>query len=374
MASRIPIVLASGRLQQLQSADVLYDGTDEYLTRADLALRTFEARLTPTSGSPEATSAAFSTLYLSPYRGNKINLYDGSVWRTHTLSEISVAIPSIQYRLFDVFVYDNNGTLTLETQNWTQTSASITGATNASPIVVTSTGHGLSNGDFVGVAGVGGNTAANGLWEVANVATDTFELLGSTGDGAYTSGGTWFKINGQSNSGLTTQNGITVKSGSTGKRYCGIGMTSGTSGVCRVDATHVWLANVENQIQHRLSLFYGTSHTYASTTFRHLNGDGTQFRSFLVPNGRQSPTVAFITPQMNGDGASAPTAVITLGSFNGATQDCHCSTAATTSQRFSAVGMSDQSEGFHYRAPAESRFNTGTATFTQLIFRMYIPR
>lgn len=65
----------------------------------------------------------------------------------------------------------------------------ITGATNASPIVITSTSHGFSNGDIVSITGVGGNTAANGKWTIANVATNTFELSGSTGNGAYTSGG-----------------------------------------------------------------------------------------------------------------------------------------------------------------------------------------
>jgi hypothetical protein len=71
----------------------------------------------------------------------------------------------------------------------------ITGATNASPIVITATSHGYANGDIVVVAGVGGNTAANGTWQIANQATNTFELrtvkdnLASTGNGSYTSGG-----------------------------------------------------------------------------------------------------------------------------------------------------------------------------------------
>lgn len=68
-------------------------------------------------------------------------------------------------------------------------SKAITGATNATPIVVTSNGHGFANGDVVSVAYVAGNTAANGKWVIANVAANTFELVGSVGNGAYTSGG-----------------------------------------------------------------------------------------------------------------------------------------------------------------------------------------
>lgn len=63
-------------------------------------------------------------------------------------------------------------------------------ATNASPIVITSNSHGLSNGDTVWIEGVLGNTAANGVWTVAGQTTNTFQLSGSTGSGTYTSGGT----------------------------------------------------------------------------------------------------------------------------------------------------------------------------------------
>lgn len=68
---------------------------------------------------------------------------------------------------------------------------SITGATNVSPIVITSVAHGLSTGSRVNISGVGGNTAANGTFTITRVSADTFSLDGSTGNGAYTSGGTW---------------------------------------------------------------------------------------------------------------------------------------------------------------------------------------
>lgn len=79
-----------------------------------------------------------------------------------------------------------------ETQ--TETGKTITGATAATPIVVTSAAHGYSNGDTVYIQGVLGNTKANGTFQIANVATDTFELVDSVGTVAYTSGGTVQKI------------------------------------------------------------------------------------------------------------------------------------------------------------------------------------
>lgn len=67
----------------------------------------------------------------------------------------------------------------------------VSGATNASPIVITtSTSHLFASGDTVVVADVGGNTAANGTWTITVTGPSTFSLDGSTGNGAYTSGGT----------------------------------------------------------------------------------------------------------------------------------------------------------------------------------------
>lgn len=67
----------------------------------------------------------------------------------------------------------------------------ITGATNASPIVVTAVAHGFVNGALVTVTGVLGNTAANGTWLITVDAAkpNEFNLFGSTGNGVYTSGG-----------------------------------------------------------------------------------------------------------------------------------------------------------------------------------------
>lgn len=71
----------------------------------------------------------------------------------------------------------------------------VSGATNATPIVLTVTANGFANGDIVVVGGVGGNLAANGIWKVAAQATNTISLTDPitganvVGSGAYTSGG-----------------------------------------------------------------------------------------------------------------------------------------------------------------------------------------
>lgn len=66
----------------------------------------------------------------------------------------------------------------------------ITGATTATPIVITQVGHGKADGDVVRISGVTGNTAANGVWVINVTGTDTYQLVGSAGNAAYVSGGT----------------------------------------------------------------------------------------------------------------------------------------------------------------------------------------
>lgn len=91
--------------------------------------------------------------------------------------------------------------------------AYIYGASNASPIVVTTTSaHNLTTGNSVTIAGCGGNTAANGTWTVTTLTSTTFSLNSSTGNGTYTSGGYFIgsdlALNGSAN--MAGQGGVLV--------------------------------------------------------------------------------------------------------------------------------------------------------------------
>lgn len=75
--------------------------------------------------------------------------------------------------------------------------ASISGITQADPPVVTSSAHGLSDGDAVKITGVVGMTQLNNKIFIVNVLdVNTFELLGvnTTGYGAYVSGGNFDEV------------------------------------------------------------------------------------------------------------------------------------------------------------------------------------
>ena len=65
--------------------------------------------------------------------------------------------------------------------------AAITGATEASPVVLTITGHQYNTGDSVVVDGILGLTGANGRWPtITKVDADHISLDDSTGTGTYT--------------------------------------------------------------------------------------------------------------------------------------------------------------------------------------------
>jgi hypothetical protein len=68
-------------------------------------------------------------------------------------------------------------------------SQAITGATNASPIEITSAAHGLVTGDNVRIQGVTGNTNANIGTAITVTGANTFTLNGVAGNGTYTGGG-----------------------------------------------------------------------------------------------------------------------------------------------------------------------------------------
>lgn len=85
--------------------------------------------------------------------------------------------------------YTNSASLTIGPQNLV--GGGVTAASNTTPIqITTSSAHGLVTGQAVFVAGVTGNTGANGFFLVTVLDTTHVTLNGSIGGGAYTGGGT----------------------------------------------------------------------------------------------------------------------------------------------------------------------------------------
>jgi hypothetical protein len=93
-------------------------GTMSFAAR-DLACT---GRLTLTTGTPITTSdvTGAGTIYFTPYQGNQCAVYDGTNWVETTFSELSLALTLTDATNYDVFLYDNSGTPTLELSDaWT---------------------------------------------------------------------------------------------------------------------------------------------------------------------------------------------------------------------------------------------------------------
>lgn len=94
--------------------------TSDKLSSTLVTPQVFQARLTTVTGNavPTTDQAAITTLYLTPYGGNRLALYDGTGWTQFALTEISTSVPATTSTMYDIFVYDAPG-LTLEAVAWT---------------------------------------------------------------------------------------------------------------------------------------------------------------------------------------------------------------------------------------------------------------
>lgn len=131
-----------------------------------------------TSSSDFSGNAAspLSLAQLSPHFFTKQRLRFTSTTTTSSLRDVARVI-----RSFD----DSTGRYRFD-------GYTVTNATNASPIVVTCSERcSVQTGDTVTISGVSGNTSANGSFTATYVGPTQFSLQGSTGNGAYTSGGTF---------------------------------------------------------------------------------------------------------------------------------------------------------------------------------------
>ena len=101
-----------------QSSNPVLSGT----ISGSAAMKINNFRLTLTTGVPVTTTdvTGASTVFLTPYNGNQIALYNGTTWELLTTAQVSLALSGLTSgRPYDVFAWNNAGTVTLETLVWT---------------------------------------------------------------------------------------------------------------------------------------------------------------------------------------------------------------------------------------------------------------
>lgn len=98
-------------------------------------------RLTLTSGTPITTAdvTAATTVYFTPYKGGRIALYSttSSSWVFRVFTEISISLALYTAdKNYDIWAYDNAGTVTLESLVWTDDTTRATALTTQNGIYV----------------------------------------------------------------------------------------------------------------------------------------------------------------------------------------------------------------------------------------------
>lgn len=151
-----------------------------------------QGRLTLTTVTPVTTAdvTAAETVYFTPYKGNRIALYDGSAWATYAFSEVSVDVPDAT-QMNDVFIYNNSGTLTLEVLAWSNVTTRATALVLQDGVLVKS---GATTRRYLG--SFYSTTAGNGqtedsfanryLWNYYNRTLRPMRVLEATDTWAYT--------------------------------------------------------------------------------------------------------------------------------------------------------------------------------------------
>lgn len=80
-----------------------------------------QGRLTLTTGTPFTTAdvTAATALFFAPYAGSQVSLYDGTRWVQRQFSQLTIPVPATTSQMYDIFLFDSAGTLTLELLAWT---------------------------------------------------------------------------------------------------------------------------------------------------------------------------------------------------------------------------------------------------------------
>lgn len=139
---------------------------------------------------PLASVIDTPNIYYRAALNNYVPIFTGSLFIQQQFDDtLQLQLDPVNHpagQIYDVFAF-MTGVVSIATgPAWRQPGVAITGATNASPIAITTAlPHNLLTGDLTVVSGVEGNNAANGRWIITVVDPTHFTLDGSTGDGVY---------------------------------------------------------------------------------------------------------------------------------------------------------------------------------------------
>ena len=233
-------------------------------------------RLTLSSGIPIPVTdvLAATTLYFTPFKGNQVALFNGTTWALSSFTERSLSLSGLLANtIYDIFIYDNAGTLTLEAVPWVANANGSVTSIATTRTVTTAAAHGLVVGQLVTIAGNSG-AGNNGTWRVATVPTATtftvLNLNNSTPTFVAGTGGTWQRVD-QSTGRVTnlgSQDGVFVKSGTPQRRYLGTIRTFTSPGQSEDSLLRRFVYNEYNQAARPVRKTGGSQYTYNAGGYR----------------------------------------------------------------------------------------------------------
>lgn len=239
-----------------------------------------QGRLSLTSGnSNDESDVTGATIYYTPHLGDEITLLSAILeWETITFVETSLSLAGhTANTLYDIWGYNNSGTLDLESTSWgTQTAYNITAMTAAGPCVITYT-----NGSQI--FAVGDNICAQGITGNINTVTHVVTSVTAIGGGApnftatieinttgltYTSGGTVRLLDATRATAINIATfDIPVKGGDSERRYLGTILIGGDGAETSMTESRQFVANYYNRVHRKIG-----SNLDAASTFIFAGG------------------------------------------------------------------------------------------------------
>jgi hypothetical protein len=255
-----------------------------------------EHRLTLLTGTPVPTAdqTAKTTIYMTPYVGTRISLYNGTAWQQYTSAEVSVSVPATTTTPFDVFAYDNgSGVVTIEAVTWTNTTTRATA--------------------------------------------------------------------------LVLQDGVLVKSGATGRRFIGTGLTTAVSGQCADSFAYRGVSNYYNRVPRYFMKNENSntaSWTYTTATYRAANGVSANKVEMVSCNADQSIEIMVSSSSAN---SSAASRVVGIGedstSVDSSQINCGTGDASGALGNSWAILNKIPTAGYHAYTWLETSAAVGTTTW-----------
>lgn len=255
-----------------------------------------QARITLASNNPvpAADVIGATILYVTPYAGNRMSVYDGvDTWNIRTFTETAVPLGTlVNAQAYDVFAYEDSvGAIAFELAEWAN---AVVTMTIAAPTVITWTGHGLTTGMSITFTTSGtlptGVTANTQYWvttidantfkistSLANVAAGTFIAGTVSQSGVHTAHQPQARA-----TGLVLQDGILAKSGATTRRYLGTVMTTSTT-TFEDSYTKRLVSNYYNRVRRPMRVLEATdSWPYTLAAYRQANGSALNQLAVIV--------------------------------------------------------------------------------------------